>query len=445
MMDTISGDRFFRSCLSGSARSVRLSRSYEDTHKRIVWATGSDIVGPLIFLYVAWVLEEARKRDIKRVYFLARDGEVMLKTAKLINEYWRHDIELKYLYGSRGAWLPLALGEIGDFEFHWMTWGYLSTVSLEELCARLFIKYPILEKYFDKYGLTANGSGRNLSLSEVRLLRNCLQDKEVQDIISDNADARRRDALAYFEQEGLFQETPYAVVDTGWGASSQYALSGILDKAGKYPGRGVTGFYMGASEAKQIYKNDKVISFLFDWTKEPRDYRLSNYLFYEIFTAARHGRTIGYDGSGGEVVPVLDNTSNEMALAWGLNVQEESVLAYSTVFSGHLTPEVIDFKAARTILRKLLCMFMESPGREEADVYGKYAIGGEITERDFNSFAPAISHAEFWKIALGKERFKGFWPTGTLVRSNMPVIKFMWDIVQRFNLLYYLRKYIFKY
>jgi hypothetical protein len=88
---------------------------------------------------------------------------------------------------------------------------------------------------------------------------------------------------------------------------------------------------------------------------------------------------------------------------------------------------------------------MENPTKREADVYGEYIIGGEITERDFQKFAPRIDPKEFWAIALGRKKFRGFWPTGTLKRSSMPVQKKMWDVFQSLNLLYYYRKYICKY
>ncbi|HEV2473628.1 MAG TPA: HAD family hydrolase, partial [Chthonomonadales bacterium] len=61
-------------------------------------------ITPLLISYVAWVLEQARGSGIKRLYFVARDGEVMHKIASRLQGS-DPGIELRYLYGSRRAWL----------------------------------------------------------------------------------------------------------------------------------------------------------------------------------------------------------------------------------------------------------------------------------------------------------------------------------------------------
>lgn len=438
------GSRIFRSAVSGISRAVRLSNIAKNEHMQTVWDTGANVVGPTFFLFVWWVLENAEKKGIKRLYFLARDGQIMAKIANTIKEYWNYNIECRYLYGSRAAWLPPAIKEIGSFELHWMTWGYLATVSINELCRRINVKPDLINDYLIKYGLNVKDRDINLSEGNMELLKKCLQDGAIQKIIIENQQASFHNTLSYFEQEGLLENIPFAIVDTGWGASSQFALSNILDKAGVRPGR-INGFYLGLSEGKQVFRNDKLFSLLFDWTLEPKDNRLSNYLFYEILTAADHGRTIGYKHENGRFSPVLDVPLNDTGIEWGIMVQQKSVVKYAHEFAAHFERDMLDNQAASQILRTILCLFMENPTKREANVYGEYIIGGEITERDFQKFAPRIDPKEFWAVALGRKKFRGFWPTGTLKRSNMPVQKKMWDVFQSFNLLYYYRKYICKY
>ena len=61
-------------------------------------------ISPFLLAFVKWVLDEARKAGTNRLYFVARDGQILHKIA---SELIRDDdsIELRYLYGSRKAWL----------------------------------------------------------------------------------------------------------------------------------------------------------------------------------------------------------------------------------------------------------------------------------------------------------------------------------------------------
>jgi predicted HAD superfamily hydrolase len=57
----------------------------------------ADVVAPCYVAYVKWLLNDAQKRGIKRLYFLSRDGYILMKIA----ENMEHDgIELRYLFLS---------------------------------------------------------------------------------------------------------------------------------------------------------------------------------------------------------------------------------------------------------------------------------------------------------------------------------------------------------
>ena len=58
--------------LIGCAKNIRLKNknSGEKYH------FGSSFGGPILYSYVSWLLEQAQKRGIKRLYFIARDGYV---------------------------------------------------------------------------------------------------------------------------------------------------------------------------------------------------------------------------------------------------------------------------------------------------------------------------------------------------------------------------------
>ena len=59
------------------------------------------IVGPVMFSYVEWIIDQAKKRNIDRLYFLARDGFLLYEIAKRICKAREIDIDCRYLYCSR--------------------------------------------------------------------------------------------------------------------------------------------------------------------------------------------------------------------------------------------------------------------------------------------------------------------------------------------------------
>lgn len=65
---------------------------------------GYGFVGVALYTYVEWILKQADKRKIKRLYFIARDGYILKKIADVIIKEYGLDIKTFYLYGSRNAW-----------------------------------------------------------------------------------------------------------------------------------------------------------------------------------------------------------------------------------------------------------------------------------------------------------------------------------------------------
>lgn len=65
---------------------------------------GLSFGGPILFPYVNWIVEEANKKGIKNLYFVARDGYILKKIADIIITERNYSIITSYIYGSRVAW-----------------------------------------------------------------------------------------------------------------------------------------------------------------------------------------------------------------------------------------------------------------------------------------------------------------------------------------------------
>ena len=72
---------------------------------------GCRFAGPVIYCYAEWIVEQAVKKGIKRLYFIARDGYLVKQIVDIILHSKKIDIDTSYIYGSRKAWRMPSLSE----------------------------------------------------------------------------------------------------------------------------------------------------------------------------------------------------------------------------------------------------------------------------------------------------------------------------------------------
>lgn len=74
-----------------------------DPHK-----LGYALFGPLVFGFAKWVLDRARERDVHRLLFLARDGQVVHRACEILAPLMPKAPRMEYVYASRrGTSVPL--------------------------------------------------------------------------------------------------------------------------------------------------------------------------------------------------------------------------------------------------------------------------------------------------------------------------------------------------
>jgi len=96
---------YYNSIWEEIAKASKLARlnagKYTKEYQRIFYSIGANIAGPILVSYVLWIIKKTQELKIKRLYFIARDGQILLEIAKRINKFLGLDIDLRYLYGSR--------------------------------------------------------------------------------------------------------------------------------------------------------------------------------------------------------------------------------------------------------------------------------------------------------------------------------------------------------
>lgn len=400
-----------RSTFADIALASRVSCSQANEHQQAIWETGCDVIGPLYTTLVWWILKKAKKDGVKRLYFMARDGLILKEIADLIILKSGLQIDTHYLYVSRQSLLYASVLDVDAFDIRWMMWNPLSALTAKKILDRLEIPVETAKEELQKAGIS--DAGQKLSLQQKLRFKDILKSPKLKSIILDTAQKRRESTFAYLKQEGLADKTPFALVDLGWLALSQYALSRILDINNSRPDQGVKGYYLGTNWLLWTYKNDNSESFMFNprnmfWRMPVVQYELP-----EIFATANDGRTLGYEHKGDKILPVK-STPPTKALEWGSEIQKSAVLTFAQNIVEALPAETWGQEEPGDGIRKIFDLFCNWPSEKEAACYGSFIHGADMEEKDGHPIAPVITAGEVPKILTGY-----YWVQGSVKRSRL--------------------------
>jgi predicted HAD superfamily hydrolase len=415
-----------RSALAGSARATRLQGRCSDAHLRAVWDTAADVGGPVLFGFVLWLLCEAKRRGIARLYFVARDGQILLRIAKTIVAKMAWPIECRYLHGSRQAWHLPALRQIDNESLNWILNDHCLT-SIRDHLAKVELEPDTCGDVLSRYGFFPASWDDYISDDRRPHLHQVFCDPDLQTKVLTRAAECREVALDYLRMAGVLDGGAIGIVDIGWHGRLQVSLSRLLRSAGRSDRGGLTGFYLGLLKRPDPMAGE-LHSFLDD-ADPPLPARIVNPSLLEVFCAADHGSVRGYRRvSESRVEPVLYASSNDLALRWGLVAQQEAIAAFSTAMIDAIATDSTDPSRWMSLLRvaamRALTLFTRAPSREEADVFGRFQHATHQTHARAADLAPRLPLAKRWLTAAVpcSVRYEGFWLEGSMRRSATPSI-----------------------
>ncbi len=334
---------------------------------------------PVLLEFVEWVLEQAEKRGIYRLYFLARDGYQMYLAATHLCELRNLKIECRYLYGSRYAWRMPQFVTMGSDCLDVICRGGID-VTFEKVLKRGGLINVEIQQVAEELNFTTQCQ-RILSYSEVLQLKKPLaESKKFLPYVYENSKASYETTIGYFKQEGLFDEVKYALVDSGWTGSLQQTLIKLLEQEGLK--KTIEGFYFGLYELPAGVKKEEYHTFYFGPQNGMRRKVYFSNCLYEAVYSAPHGMTIGYEKKGESYVPVFYKEQN---LNQSIMEQEKECLkAFLIGYSGRETTNVYH----------LLKGFMGNPSKEEARAYGNLLFSDDVTEEYTQPVAAKLTKEE---------------------------------------------------
>ncbi|ELS32817.1 MULTISPECIES: hypothetical protein [Pseudanabaena] len=414
----------FRTLLAETSRLCRLQGSETEASKQTIWNTASNVISPLIFGFVYWVLTEAELQGIKRLYFMARDGQILYKVAQVICSQWNYPIDCRYFYGSRQAFHFPAIESLGEQEFNWLfdNPGFL---SIRIICQRVNLQPETIADVLTNYGLLSNSWDKDLTDSEKNTLKKVFQEDSVSERILSMAANYREKAVGYFKQEGMADGVPFATVDIGWSGKSQRSLSNLLAAGKIYPDTGLKGFFFGLLSSTQAFSSDLLMPYFLKVSDRCERYFLCDPQILELFMAGDHGSTVRYERQNESYVPILRSEKNESGIVWGVLVQHQAVTDFAKMLTKHLQPQECKPEYFQRVTEDLLKKFINSPSKDESEVFGKQPFSRHQTESKFYDLAPSYELQDAFKIILDPNYVHAFaWlPASIQISHPMTIVQ----------------------
>lgn len=259
-----------------------------------------NVSGPVIFNYVNWILEECKKREIKRIYFLARDGYVLQKIAKKICKKNNIKIECRYLYCSRHSLrLPL-YNFIGEEKYKYLL-SKTFFMTLKSILKRLDLQDAKVNEIASQIGVTdVNKELNNKEFEQIKqkLIKNQLFNSE----ITKQTKIAHNKTISYLKQEKIFENNNFVIVDSGWTGSTQHCFRQLFNSQKFYPE--ITGFYFGLYN-KQKKEDGEFLTYYFNYNSNIKYKANFNNSLFECFLLAPHGMTLSYKKQNEKFVPIL--------------------------------------------------------------------------------------------------------------------------------------------
>lgn len=409
----------FTSWLAGASRLARLEAREQGVPEPLAnVATGA--LAPLLVGYALWVVAQARLRGIDRLYFVARDGRVMLDVARHVIGHLAPDLELRYLYGSRQAW---TLGASAYSEKVLQHWAWVKSEHTTRSALARFKLTPEEVHACCPLPFTAPGQvDRMLTAQERGLLTERLQQEPLVTLVREQAHSAAEVAMDYLRQEGLCDGVSSALVDAGWGGRSASAFDTLVEAAGgpraTHLVMGITG---GPADSEARVGVD-LIPWLFDEQTFPRSLRLrAPHVLVEMFCADITGRTMGYERTGEGIVPILQVDRNEPVIAWGLRPIQEIAVRVAEMVTPHATSTTENLDCSGFVT-DVLRAFWVTPSSAEVKSWGDFPWEEDLATPYQPVARPITSWSVATRLARGERRLRpgNAWRAGTARISNQP-------------------------
>lgn len=219
-----------KACAQVYPSMAALSRLHRLEHVEDAFAAfAADFVVPAYLPYAIYVLREACRMGIRKLYFLSRDSYILLKAAQALSKEVE-GLELHYLFVSRRSLLLPYLCREDEYAYMAAS-DHHTLVRIDTIDKRLRHLGTSREEMRIKFGIEFPYSKVNNIKEQEDFLQKVFH-SDFTPLLQQRAQEQLCLLLDYFRQEGLMDGEPSAAVDVGWLGTSRLMINHILQRVG---------------------------------------------------------------------------------------------------------------------------------------------------------------------------------------------------------------------
>lgn len=262
---------------------------------------GTTYGAAILLQYVLWVLDICKKNKISDLYFVARDGYILLKIANLLKKEFAYNFEGKYIYGSRKVWQEISL----EFESLYDIDGYLfrekeyRCMSLRKLAKILGLEVDFVKALMNT-DVDEKKEFNCLSNDPENPFLDLNHNSKLKMAILEKYSSRKEMLERYLEQEINSDAKQIGFVEMHGSGDTQRRLGNLLRD--KYHVQ-ISNFFFILRE--KVETEDKFYRYhdLFG---------MDSGEVIELLSRALHGRTIGYEEKNKKIVPIFCDEESQI-------------------------------------------------------------------------------------------------------------------------------------
>jgi len=393
----------------------------------------SYVAAPVLFSYVHWIMAKALKEGLERLYFIARDGEVLIKIAQELKKACGWNIDLRYIYGSRHSWLLPSIIEYDKLSEQTPFFKFAKNLTIRKLLLRFKLE-KIDQRWLKRKVLEYNMSfDDQVSIANLHKVKRLMMDRAVLQEIRTIADGDFKKLSEYLGNEGLFDDVRYGIIDVGWRGTLPNALRNVFIKNGKSQ-RPMTVFYFDVFN-EPLYKDlDRFRVFLREIDMQylsPTRGELE--VLMEFFTYATHASTYGFEEKEDMIHPVFmeedlgSDHKNDVARQQEIIIEFARQLVRNPCFK-FMAPKKIYHASLEN-----LYAFLNKPGEALAWRINQFPYSPEqvIDANDKNkSFCASYHFSDFLELIrnLHVLRKNDVWIQGSLALTKNPITRIIFSM-----------------
>lgn len=334
--------------------------------------------GPILIPYVDWILSECRKKQINKLFFIARDGYVLKLIADYLIKRNNDAIQTSYIYGSRRVWRVAYLLQEDLDIVRFLDESYREKIIGINKLASLFLIEPDELKPFLPAYYQENQS--EWTVIDVYLIQNYLNKlKKFKTFLHNRLFDLGERAKGYLLQEvgEITQEIAFVEsVGTGY---TQGGLEILVNKVGEIQ---TFYYYQHNKKGKRKY-----YSYIKDENKSS--------IMIELLCRSCEGQTNDYKKHNGKYVPVFKDNEGKALAEYGYESYFEEIQRIAEQFKGNTAEKK----------EEIWDSFSKMENKEMLKYIGDFPYGVTGAEHKLCTFAPKITLQQIKHILLSGKIF----------------------------------------